>query len=149
MLMARKNGRCFYLSYCRGEALFGGGWFEREQDPPLGFRPNLRHTIRSTKHQLILRAHPYCSGMWNTKCELKVHCRCINYFHDIMVAIQVFPTCFGHSNSGEWKRTHSLLVPAHCSLHHPNTCYYVPWWWKDGHLGVPNQSYGRWTLFVC
>ena len=149
MLMARKNGRCFYLSYCRGEALFGGGWLERGQDPPLVLGQTWGTQFAAQKPQLILRALPYCSGMWNIKCELKVHCRCINYFHDIMVAIHVFPTCSGHSDSGEWKRTHSLFVPAHCSLHYPNTSYYVPWWWKGGYLGVPNQSYGRWTLFVC
>ena len=99
MLMARKNGRCFYLSYCHGEALFGGGWFEREQDPSLVLGQTRGTQFAAQKPQLILRALAYCSGMWNIKCELKVHCRCINYFHDIMVAIQVFPTCSGHSDS--------------------------------------------------
>ena len=23
------------------------------------------------------------------------------------------------------------------------------WWWNGGHVGVPNQSYGSWTLFLC
>ena len=89
----------FYLSYCHGEALFGGGWFERGQDPPLVLGQSWGTQFAAQKPQLILRALPYCSGMWNIKCELKVHCRCINYFYDIMVAIQVFPTCSGHSDS--------------------------------------------------